>query len=56
MQVLADDHLKANPQLLTQRDGGKAAAYAHVYSHRSNADLLRQCVAERMAKAHRTYA
>ena len=56
MQVLADDHLKANPQLLTQRDGGKAAAFAHVYTARENADLRRQCVNEHMGKSASAFA
>jgi len=43
MQMLAEDHRKANPRLSPE------GAYAHVYTHPDNTALREKCKAEHMA-------
>ena len=59
MQALADDHLKAHPELAERRgvkDGGKAAAYAAAYAHPNNHDLRERVKAEHLAALTRSAA
>jgi len=62
MALLADGHLKAHPELgkdafgRQKADGGKAAAYAFVYSHPDNRELRDRVKAEDLAGIPRTPA
>jgi hypothetical protein len=49
MQSLAEDHLRAHPQLSSLSDGGKAAAFSAVYSSPKNYALREQVKAEHLA-------